>query len=190
MHRYFGSFGQLYIQGNCTFSYLQGTRLPAKSLEYDFICEFLCIYKVACRWIIVGKMKMNNTFFSFLSFCKFSIILCVSIPLVYMVYANFLFFLQIMADKNLEDNDIEPAPKLIEVVFQNCRGQVDHWVEPYLRITLDRLRRTEKSRLKCLLVQVVRCQDLVVFFCKMMSCFICLCLVNIMHSMFLDYAPR
>ncbi|XVE81091.1 hypothetical protein DITRI_Ditri15bG0035500 [Diplodiscus trichospermus] len=61
----------------------------------------------------------------------------------------------IMADQNLEDNDIEPAPKLIEVVFQNCRGQVDHWVEPYLRITLDRLRRTEKSRLKCLLVQVV-----------------------------------
>ncbi|MBA0858564.1 hypothetical protein Goshw_028111 [Gossypium schwendimanii] len=52
----------------------------------------------------------------------------------------------VMADKNLEDNDIEPAPKLIEVVFQNCRGQVDHWVEPYLRITLDRLRRTEKSR--------------------------------------------
>ncbi|TYG55111.1 hypothetical protein ES288_D09G245600v1 [Gossypium darwinii] len=61
----------------------------------------------------------------------------------------------VMADKNLEDNDIEPAPKLIEVVFQNCRGQVDHWVEPYLRITLDRLRRTEKSRLKCLLVQVI-----------------------------------
>ncbi|XP_021290327.1 importin beta-like SAD2 [Herrania umbratica] len=61
----------------------------------------------------------------------------------------------IMADKNLEDNDIEPAPKLIEVVFQNCRGQVDHWAEPYLRITVDRLRRTEKSRLKCLLVQVI-----------------------------------
>ncbi|KAE8658411.1 Importin beta-like SAD2-like protein [Hibiscus syriacus] len=61
----------------------------------------------------------------------------------------------VMADKTLEDNDIEPAPKLIEVVFQNCRGQVDHWVEPYLRITLDRLRRTDKSRLKCLLVQVI-----------------------------------
>ncbi|XP_022733037.1 importin beta-like SAD2 isoform X2 [Durio zibethinus] len=61
----------------------------------------------------------------------------------------------IMADKNLEDDDIEPASKLIEVVFQNCRGQVDDWVEPYLRITLDRLHRTEKSRLKCLLVQVM-----------------------------------
>ncbi|XP_054821198.1 importin beta-like SAD2 [Prosopis cineraria] len=61
----------------------------------------------------------------------------------------------IMADKNLEDSDIEPAPKLIEVLFQNCRGQVDHWVEPYLRITVERLRRTEKSYLKCLLMQVI-----------------------------------
>ncbi|KAK9289014.1 hypothetical protein L1049_017485 [Liquidambar formosana] len=61
----------------------------------------------------------------------------------------------IMADKNLEDNDIEPAPKLIEVVFQNCKGQVDHWVEPYLRITVERLRRTEKPYLKCLLMQVI-----------------------------------
>ncbi|KAJ4723041.1 importin beta-like SAD2 [Melia azedarach] len=61
----------------------------------------------------------------------------------------------VMGDKNLEDGDIEPAPKLIEVVFQNCKGQVDHWVEPYLRITVERLRRTEKSYLKCLLMQVI-----------------------------------
>lgn len=61
----------------------------------------------------------------------------------------------IMADKNLEDNDIEPAPKLIEVVFQNCKGQADHWVEPYLRVSVERLRRTEKPYLKCLLMQVV-----------------------------------
>ncbi|KAF3457074.1 hypothetical protein FNV43_RR01731 [Rhamnella rubrinervis] len=61
----------------------------------------------------------------------------------------------IMSDKNMEDNDIEPAPKLIQVVFQNCRGQVDRWVEPYLRVTVERLRRTEKSYLKCLLMQVV-----------------------------------
>ncbi|KAL1561343.1 secondary alcohol dehydrogenase (SADH2) [Salvia divinorum] len=60
-----------------------------------------------------------------------------------------------MADKNLEDGDIEPAPKLIQVLFQNCRGQVDHWVEPYLRITVERLRRTEKPYLKCLLMEVV-----------------------------------
>ncbi|XP_074271177.1 importin beta-like SAD2 isoform X2 [Silene latifolia] len=61
----------------------------------------------------------------------------------------------ILSDQNLEDGDIEPAPKLIEVVFQNCRGQVDHWVEPYLRITIERLRRTEKPYLKCLFIQVI-----------------------------------
>ncbi|KAG9141479.1 hypothetical protein Leryth_001925 [Lithospermum erythrorhizon] len=61
----------------------------------------------------------------------------------------------IMADKNFEDGDIEPAPKLIEVVFQSCKGQVDHWIEPYIRITVERLRLTEKQYLKCLLMQVV-----------------------------------
>jgi hypothetical protein len=61
----------------------------------------------------------------------------------------------LLADRNLEDNDIQPAPKLIQVVFQNCRGQVDHWVEPYLRITVERLHRTEKSFLKSLLLQVI-----------------------------------
>jgi len=57
----------------------------------------------------------------------------------------------------MEDSDIEPAPKLIEVLFQNCKGNVDPWVEHYLRITIERLRRTQKPYLKCLLVQVVRC---------------------------------
>ncbi|KAJ9563508.1 hypothetical protein OSB04_008668 [Centaurea solstitialis] len=61
----------------------------------------------------------------------------------------------VMSDKNLEDNDIEPAPKLIAVVLQNCRGQVDLWVEPYLRITVERLHRAERPFLKCLLMQVV-----------------------------------
>ncbi|KAL9242505.1 hypothetical protein vseg_016497 [Gypsophila vaccaria] len=60
----------------------------------------------------------------------------------------------VMRDRNL-DGDIEPAPKLIEVVFQNCRGQVDHWVEPYLGITIECLHRTEKHCLKCLLIQVI-----------------------------------
>ncbi|XP_060181526.1 importin beta-like SAD2 [Lycium barbarum] len=61
----------------------------------------------------------------------------------------------VMGDKNLEDSDIEPAPKLIQVVFQHCKGQVDHWVEPYIRITIERLRRADKPYLKCLLVQVI-----------------------------------
>lgn len=55
----------------------------------------------------------------------------------------------------MEDSDIEPAPKLIEVVFQNCKGQVDQWVEPYLAITVGRLRSATKPYLKCLLIQVV-----------------------------------
>ncbi|KAG6514489.1 hypothetical protein ZIOFF_024849 [Zingiber officinale] len=61
----------------------------------------------------------------------------------------------IMSDQNIDDADIEPAPKLIEVVFQNCKGQVDHWVEPYLRITIERLRRAERPYLKCLLMLVI-----------------------------------
>uniref|UniRef100_A0A1J3IJ64 Importin beta-like SAD2 n=1 Tax=Noccaea caerulescens TaxID=107243 RepID=A0A1J3IJ64_NOCCA len=61
----------------------------------------------------------------------------------------------LMTDRNIEDSDIESAPKLIEVVFQNCKGQVDQWVEPYLRLTVDRLQRAETSFLKSLLIQVV-----------------------------------
>lgn len=61
----------------------------------------------------------------------------------------------VMTDKNIEDHDIEPAPKLIEAVLQNCKGRVDQWVEPYLRITIDRLRRTEKKYLKDLLIEVI-----------------------------------
>ncbi|KAJ4866585.1 Importin beta-like SAD2 [Raphanus sativus] len=61
----------------------------------------------------------------------------------------------LMTDRNIEDSEIEAAPKLIEVVFQNCKGQVDQWVEPYLRLTIDRLQRAETSYLKSLLIQVV-----------------------------------
>ncbi|KAJ4762367.1 Importin beta-like SAD2 [Rhynchospora pubera] len=62
---------------------------------------------------------------------------------------------KIMTDKNMEDSDIDPAPKLIEVVFQNCKGQVDQWVEPYLSITINRLRTATRPYLKCLLIQVI-----------------------------------
>ncbi|KAF8079661.1 hypothetical protein N665_1010s0008 [Sinapis alba] len=61
----------------------------------------------------------------------------------------------LMTDRNIEDSDIEAAPKLIEVIFQNCKGQVDQWIEPYLRLTIDRLQRAETSYLKSLLIQVV-----------------------------------
>ncbi|KAJ0988973.1 hypothetical protein J5N97_007329 [Dioscorea zingiberensis] len=61
----------------------------------------------------------------------------------------------IMLNRNIQDGLIESAPKLIEVVFQNCKGQVDQWVEPYLKITIERLCWTRKSYLKCLLIQVI-----------------------------------
>ena len=64
--------------------------------------------------------------------------------------------MQIMSDRSIDDSDVKSAPKLIEVVFQNCRGHVDQWVEPYIRITVDRLRRSEKPYLKCLLILVVK----------------------------------
>jgi hypothetical protein len=61
----------------------------------------------------------------------------------------------LLADEKLEDSDIESAPKLIEAVLQNCRGRVDQWLEPYLRISVERLRKTKKNYLKDLLVNVV-----------------------------------
>ncbi|MCO5568289.1 hypothetical protein L7F22_021988 [Adiantum nelumboides] len=72
-------------------------------------------------------------------------------------YQQSLFKLisRVFADHNFEDNDIEPAPKLIEAVLQNCKGRVDEWVEPYLKVTVERLRRTQKGYLKDLLIEVV-----------------------------------
>lgn len=60
-----------------------------------------------------------------------------------------------MLDRNMEDSEIEPAPMLIGAVFRNCKGQVDQWVEPYLRITINRLHQAKKPYMKCLLMQVV-----------------------------------
>lgn len=72
-------------------------------------------------------------------------------------YQQSLFKLisQVFAERNFEDADIEPAPKLIEAVLQNCKGRVDEWVEPYLKITIERLRRSQKNYLKDLLIEVV-----------------------------------
>ncbi|KAJ7538458.1 hypothetical protein O6H91_11G048900 [Diphasiastrum complanatum] len=61
----------------------------------------------------------------------------------------------VIGDERLYDSDIEPAPKLMEAVLQNCKGRVDQWVEPYLQITVNRLRRTKKHYLKDLLMEVV-----------------------------------
>lgn len=81
------------------------------------------------------------------------------VRLLYLVLNNYSSFclggLQVLSDDKYEDSDVKPAPKLIESVLQNCRGRVDEWVEPYLSICLDRLRRTEDKYLKDLLIEVV-----------------------------------
>ncbi|EFJ12043.1 hypothetical protein SELMODRAFT_158348 [Selaginella moellendorffii] len=61
----------------------------------------------------------------------------------------------VMSDEKLDDSDIIAAPKLIESVLQNCKGRVDEWVEPYLKISLDRYGTTTKNGLKDLLIEVV-----------------------------------
>ncbi|KAL4567898.1 hypothetical protein LXL04_023494 [Taraxacum kok-saghyz] len=54
----------------------------------------------------------------------------------------------------LMDNDNEVAPKLVEVVFQNCKGQVYHLVKSYIELTLEHLRTADRPYLKCLLLQI------------------------------------
>lgn len=61
-----------------------------------------------------------------------------------------------MSDENVDDYVIVPAAKIINVLFRNCNGRMSHWVEPYLRLTVSWLHRTEKPYLEHLLVEVVR----------------------------------
>lgn len=39
-----------------------------------------------------------------------------------------------------EEFDIQQAASLMEIVLQNCRGRVDQWVEPYIALTLSKLK--------------------------------------------------
>ena len=45
----------------------------------------------------------------------------------------------VLADDDLDESDVQPAPKLMEIVLQNCRGRVDACVPPYLSLALRRL---------------------------------------------------
>ena len=45
----------------------------------------------------------------------------------------------VLADEDLDETDVQPAPKLMEIVLQNCRGRVDAVVAPYLTLALRRL---------------------------------------------------
>ncbi len=56
---------------------------------------------------------------------------------------------------DFHETDIICAPKLLSVVLQCCRGAVDRWVEPYVRLALNRLSTAEKRPLKDELLLVV-----------------------------------
>jgi importin-7 len=53
------------------------------------------------------------------------------------------------------ESDLLSAPRLLCVVLQNCRGQVDAWVDPYLALVVTRLAKTERRSLKDELLVVV-----------------------------------
>ena len=44
-----------------------------------------------------------------------------------------------MASKALQseevgEDEMQPAPKLLEVILQNCRGRVDHYLPLYMQV--------------------------------------------------------
>ena len=41
---------------------------------------------------------------------------------------------RVLADTETSEGDLAPAPKLLEIILQNCRGRVDHCVAPYLQV--------------------------------------------------------
>jgi len=53
------------------------------------------------------------------------------------------------------EREVVSAARLMEVVLQACRGQVDSWVAPYIQLALARLARAERRVLRDALVCVV-----------------------------------
>ena len=41
---------------------------------------------------------------------------------------------RVLADSETSEGDLAPAPKLLEIILQNCRARVDHCVAPYLQV--------------------------------------------------------
>ena len=41
---------------------------------------------------------------------------------------------RVLADAETSEGDLAPAPKLLEIILQNCRARVDHCVTPYLQV--------------------------------------------------------
>ena len=53
-----------------------------------------------------------------------------------------------LTGEDYDETDVQAAPKLMEVVLQNCKGRVDQVVGPYLALALRRLPAAETSYMK------------------------------------------
>jgi hypothetical protein len=53
------------------------------------------------------------------------------------------------------EDDLVPAPRLMECILLHCKGHVDHYLEPYLLLVFGKLKNVEKKFLADLLIQVV-----------------------------------
>jgi len=43
-----------------------------------------------------------------------------------------------LSDSDASEGDVICAPKLLEIILQNCRGQVDQCVGPFISLALTR----------------------------------------------------
>ncbi|KAK9824621.1 hypothetical protein WJX72_011782 [[Myrmecia] bisecta] len=60
-----------------------------------------------------------------------------------------------LTNADMDEDDVVSAPKLLEVIIQNCTGRIDHCIGPYLHLVLTRLATAEKAFLQDLLINVV-----------------------------------
>ncbi len=69
----------------------------------------------------------------------------------------------VLADEDLDESDVQPAPKLMEIVLQNCRGRVDAVVAPYLTLALRSLHASRSPYMQ--VCGVIPCQLATVAHC-------------------------
>lgn len=43
---------------------------------------------------------------------------------------------KVLQSEDLGEDEIQPAPKLLEVILQNCRGRVDEYLPLYMQASL------------------------------------------------------
>ena len=63
---------------------------------------------------------------------------------------------QMLMEESKSDRDVLPAPKLLNVVLQSCKGRVDHCLPRYFELVFARVPRTDYRPLKDNLALVVR----------------------------------